>query len=338
MNSKKEIPVFFSADNNYVPCLTVAMKSLIENSSEKNNYKIIILNSGISEENKRELRKMETNNIRISFTNVDSKVKRIEDELKLRLRDYYSVAIYYRLFIPSIFPEYDKVIYLDSDIVVNCDIAELYNKDMGDNIIGAVKDMTINTNKDFIEYSKIAIGVEAEKYINSGMLLINVKAMRENKIEQKFLYLLTKYNLETAAPDQDYLNVLCKDKIYYLDEVWDKMPDFGDRIPVKDLKIIHYNMFRKPWHYADVPYSEEFWKYAKMTKFYDLLQDQLASYTDEQKAKDLEGVGKLVELTKKIIRQDIKFADIGAEAKLLDLETNNNAEEEGSFSSLFNWI
>ena len=70
------------------------------------------------------------------------------------------------LFIPSIFPEYDKVIYLDSDIVVNCDIAELYNKDMGDNIIGAVKDMTINTNKDFIEYSKIAIGVEAEKYIN----------------------------------------------------------------------------------------------------------------------------------------------------------------------------
>ena len=111
MNSKKEIPVFFSADNNYVPCLTVAMKSLIENSSEKNNYKIIILNSGISEENKRELRKMETNNIRISFTNVDSKVKRIEDELKLRLRDYYSVAIYYRLFIPSIFPEYDKVIY-----------------------------------------------------------------------------------------------------------------------------------------------------------------------------------------------------------------------------------
>ena len=155
---------------------------------------------------------------------------------------------------------------------------------------------------------------------NSGLiskylmeLLINVKAMRENKIEQKFLYLLTKYNLETAAPDQDYLNVLCKDKILYLDEAWDKMPDFGEKPPVDELKIIHYNMFRKPWHYADVPYSECFWKYAKETPYYDILMKERENFTKEQMEQDELGSQKLVEYTEKIMKQDLKFVDISHE-------------------------
>ena len=61
------------------------------------------------------------------------------------------------------------------------------------------------------------------------------------------------------------------------------MPDFGDYIDEKDLHLIHYNMFRKPWHYSDVPYSDVFWKYAKETNYYDILQKDLDSYTDEQK-------------------------------------------------------
>lgn len=265
MNIKQEIPVFFSCDDNYVPYLTVAIYSLIEHSSKYNNYRIIVLNSGMSKKNQEEIILMSTKNVKISFEDISKSLKDINDELKLRLRDYYSIAIYYRLFIPNLFPMYEKAIYLDADMLILDDVAKLYNMDMEDNLLMAVTDATVNNSEDFKKYSKIALGIKPKNYINSGMLVMNLREMRRAKIEQKFIYLLVKYNFEVAAPDQDYLNVLCKDKIKYINETWDKMPDFGSKIPGKDLHIIHYNMMRKPWYYEDVPYSDLFWKYAKQS-------------------------------------------------------------------------
>lgn len=337
MKIKQEIPIFFSSDDNYVPCLSVAVKSLIDHASAENNYRIIVLHTGMKEKSIEELKTLETKNVKFSFENVSKKVKGIEKDLELRLRDYYSVAIYYRLFIPSMFPEYQKAIYLDADIVILDDIAKMYNIDMKGNILAAVSDATINNTNDFIIYAKQALGVIPPKYFNSGVLLMDLRKMREEKIEEKFLYLLVKYNLETAAPDQDYLNILCKDKVLYLDETWDKMPDFGEYIEEEKLHIIHYNMFRKPWHYEDVPYSEVFWKYAKQTKYYDKLQKELKSYTEFDKAEDLEGVGKLVELTKRIIKQDIKFIDVADDIKNYDALLEEEGEE-GSLQGILDLI
>ena len=335
MNIKQEIPIFFSCDDNYVPCLTVAIKSLIDHTSKENDYSIIILNRGLSKENQKELKQMATSNVKINFEDVSKSMEKINNELQLRLRDYYSAAIYYRLFIPSLFPIYEKAVYLDADMIILDDIANLYNIDMGDNLLMATTDATVNDSEDFRKYSKIALGIEPKNYINSGMLVMNLREMRKAKIEQKFIYLLLKYNFEVAAPDQDYLNVLCKDRIKYIDEHWDKMPDFGARIPQEDLHIIHYNMFRKPWHYADVPYSDAFWHYAKQTKYYDSLQAKLNAYTDEQKAADLAGVEGLVNLTNNIITQDVKFVDVAHEVNFLD---NEEYTLDEGFSNVFEAI
>ena len=335
MNIKHEIPIFFSCDDNYVPYLTVAIKSLIEHTSKENDYSIIVLNTGLNKQNQKELKQMATENVKINFEDVSESLKDINKELKLRLRDYYSVAIYYRLFIPSLFPVYEKAIYLDADMVILDDIANLYNMDMGKNLLMAVTDATVNDSEDFRKYSKIALGIEPKKYINSGMLVMNLREMRKEKIEQKFIYLLLKYNLEVAAPDQDYLNVLCKNRIKYISETWDKMPDFGARIPEEELHIIHYNMFRKPWHYADVPYSDVFWRYAKGTKYYEPLQEKLKNYTEEQKAADLQGVKGLVDLTNNIIKQDIKFVDVIHEVDYIDDDEYDGDEE---FSNIFGLI
>ena len=306
-----EIPIFFAADDNYIPCLAVAIQSLKDNANNNTLYKLIILHSDMSENKINEVMSFGTDNIKIELKNIAPTISKLEKDLDLRLRDYYSSAIYYRMFIPSLYPEYDKAIYLDSDIVLLDDIKNFYQTDLGTNLVGAIVDSVVKYTPVFHEYVLKNLGVEYTKYFNSGVLLMNLKEMRNSHIEDKFIKILTKYNCDSIAPDQDYLNVLCKDKVTYLPVTWDKMPDFGDYIDEKDLHLIHYNMFRKPWHYSDVPYSDIFWKYAKETNYYDILQKDLDSYTDEQKKNDLDGASLMQENSQRIISlPDGKFIDI----------------------------
>ena len=320
MDINQEIPIFFSSDDNYVPYLAVAIRSLIDHTTQNNMYRIIILNTGMNESNQKKLKQMETKNVKINFENISNSVQNIDTELKIRLRDYYSIAIYYRLFIPSLFPMYEKAIYLDADMIILNDVAKLFEIDMEDNLLIATSDSTVNDTEIFKKYTKVALGIEPKKYINSGMLVMNLRGMRQEKIEKKFIYLLLKYNLEVVAPDQDYLNVLCKDRIKYINETWDKMPDFGKKIPQDDLHIIHYNMTRKPWHYDDVPYSDVFWQYAKKTEFCDSIKKEFISYTDEQKESDQIVMKNLANLANKIMDQDVKIIDVVHETNIFETE------------------
>lgn len=311
----QEIPVFFSADDNYVPCLYTAIKSMIHNWKKNNKIKVIVLNSEITEKSKQEIKNLESEKIKIQFKDISKEIEKIKEDLSLRLRDYYSSTIYYRMFIPTLFKEYDKAIYMDSDVILQDDISNFYNIDLKDNYVAAIRDEVINSEDVFKNYSKIAIGIEPEDYFNSGVLLMNLKEMRKAKIEEKFVYLLTKYNLDTVAPDQDYLNILCKDKVVRLPEIWNKMPDFGEKFDSSEIHLIHYNMFRKPWHYDDVPYSECFWKYAKETPYYQNLINELNNYSEQQKENDQIGVQNLKEYARRITKKDVKFVDILKEIK-----------------------
>ena len=284
---KSEIPIFFSTDDNYIPCLSVAIHSLEANASDENNYRIIILHTGMSLLGKMELKRLETDNVRISFQNISHITNKMSKDLKLRLRDYYSETIYYRMFIPSMFPEYEKAIYLDGDIILQDDIANLFNIDLKDNLLGAAIDYVVNTTPEFVAYSDAALGLPAKHYFNSGVLVMNLREMRKARIEEKFITMLLNYNLDTIAPDQDYLNVLCKDRVTYFSDTWNKMPDFGKMYDISELHLIHYNMYRKPWHYKDMPYEEAFWKYAKETSYYEKLLKERSEYTEEQKANDI---------------------------------------------------
>ena len=310
MNRPNEIPVFFASDDNYIPCLAVAIHSLEKNASKKNNYKLIILHSGMSEKGKQEIKEFEQENIKIDFKDISNIENDLKDDLALRLRDYYSSTIYYRIFIGSLFPEYHKAVYIDSDVVLLDDIANLYNTDLEGNIIGAIPDGVVHDSKKLQDYVEVNDGVENKKYFNSGVLVIDLDKFRETRVEERFVRILTKYNCDTIAPDQDYLNILCKDKVKYLPLSWDKMPDYCEHLDEKDLHLIHYNMFRKPWHYRDVEYSDIFWKYAKETKYYDELKKELESYTDEQRQKDAKGAENMVAMAENIMKSNQKFTDI----------------------------
>lgn len=286
------IPIFFATDDNYAPYLGVTLRSLIDNASKDYFYKIHILITSINEENERILKGFECENVSIEFFNVTAKLDNIGS--KLYLRDYYSKATYYRFFIPALFPEYKKALYLDCDIIVVEDISKLYNMDLGNNYVGAIYEEVMATVKVFGNYVEQALGIDTMNYFNAGILLMNLEQFRKQDIEGKFVELLSKFKF-AVTQDQDYLNVLCKDKVAYFDLGWNKTPIESDFIE-SELKIIHYKIAWKPWHYDNVLYGDYFWKYAKKTEYYDLIMAEKNNYTEAQKQRDIDAYDRLVSL------------------------------------------
>lgn len=208
-NNLEVIPIFFAVDDGYIPFLAVALQSLIENSSKNYYYSIKILYTNIKEENKKKISKYKKENVNIEFVDLNYYIEKVKD--KLYTRDYYTKTTYFRLFIPNLYPQYNKAIYLDSDIVVLGDIAELYNVEMEDNLVA-------------------------------------------------------------AAPDD---------------------------MKEEDIKLIHYNLAYKPWHFENVLYKEHFWKYAQKTEFYKQIDEIRKNYTEEERFKDMEQYKKLQDLAQK---------------------------------------
>ena len=260
-NNMKVIPIFFAVDDTYIPFFAVSLKSLIDNSSEKNKYEIKVLSSNISEENILKIKKYEKENISIEFVDLNNQLKEIES--KLYTRNYYSNTTYYRLFIPTLYPQYKKILYLDSDTIILSDVANLYNKQIGDNLLAGVADGAVQTVKVFQDYVEKVVGViDYNNYFNAGVLLMNLEELRKYKFQEKFLYLLEKIKFEVAQ-DQDYLNRLCKGRIKIINSAWNKMPITVGKTENEQPKIIHFNLGFKPWHFDDIPYQEHFWHYAK---------------------------------------------------------------------------
>ena len=303
---KKNIPIFFSCDDNYVPFLGVAIRSLIDNTSKDNNYYIYILHSKMSLENMKIITGMEKENVSICFYDVSEKLIKYGE--KLNLRDYYTVSIYFRLFIPDMFPRLKKAIYLDADMVILEDIAKLYDIELYDNLLGGVPDAIIASRKEFRDYAELGCGIYPyTKYFNSGMMLMNLEAMRDFDLEGKFEYLFNTYRFETVCPDQDYLNVICKDRVLYLDEGWDKMAIDGS---YENPMIVHYNNFAKPWQQDGINYADFFWKYAKETPYYDEIVNMRKGFNEEKLLAQVKGGEELVKSTIRIVNSKRNFKKV----------------------------
>ena len=291
--NKYTIPIFITIDNNYVPYAEILIRSIKENSSKDYNYNIHILHGKLSQKDKVVLKSLEDDNYRILFREMKEVLEHITDRIENRFKNTYTPEIYFRLFIPEIFTEYDKGIYLDSDIVVPGDISELYNNNLENYLIGACIDKSVQDIPEIMNYYENAVGINRNEYVNSGVLLMNLKELREKKFTRHFLNLLNKYHFDTVAPDQDYLNVICYGKILYLEEEWDAMPTEGGK-ELKNPKLIHYNLFQKPWCYDNIGYEDYFWKYAKKSKYYNQILEYKKNYSKEQIKRDQEALNLII--------------------------------------------
>lgn len=121
---KKEntIPIVFSFNDEYSKYFAVALQSIIENSNPIDKYDIVALISDVSEDNQQILLNMIPKNFSLRFFEMNSYISKKFANIKLKTLQYYSADIYFRLFIPFLFKDYKKVLYLDSDIVIETDI------------------------------------------------------------------------------------------------------------------------------------------------------------------------------------------------------------------------
>lgn len=293
----KEIPIFFAVDDGYCPFLAVALQSMLDNSSPENTYLIKILHTDISEENKKKIGKYERANVDIEFVDLNYYIKKVKD--KLYTRDYYSATTYFRLFLPNLYPQYDKVLYLDSDIVILDDIAKLYNTDMGDNLVAAAPDDVVISNPIFRDYAEKVVGVaDCNRYFNAGVLLMNLHQLRRFKFQEKFTYILERIRFEVAQ-DQDYLNRLCKGRVKIVDRTWNRMPIPDPKIRTEDVRLVHYNLAFKPWHFEDILYQEFFWMYAQQTEYIDAIHEIKEKFTEEDRIRGEQSHERLIRLAKR---------------------------------------
>ena len=280
---KQIIPICFASDDNYIPFLSVAIASLLENANKKNFYKIYVLTTQLKQENIDRIQKLKTPNSKIEFISLAKEMDKIQG--MFHLRDYYSKESYYRIFIPNIFPEYSKVLYLDCDITVTGDISKLYNTEIHGYYVGAVVEEVMLTYDVFGDYVEKCDGLKRNKYFNSGVLLINCHRWRAKMIAERFVDLLHLYKFRLVQ-DEDYLNVLCKDNVKWISLGWNKTgyknPSFND----SELNLLHWKINWRPWKYKDVDYEDYFWKYAKMTDFYDQLIEMRDTRSPELKEQD----------------------------------------------------
>ena len=307
---KTTIPIFFTIDKDYAPYLSVAIASLIENASLDYNYNIHVVYESITEDSIAKLKTLETKNAKIIFTEMKKELDCITNRKENLLKaDIFTLTIYFRLFIPCMFPEYDKAIYIDSDTCITGDISELYNIDLKDNLFGGCTDISCQDNELLCKYFETNAGSNIKEYINSGVLLMNMKKLREVEFERHFLYLLNKYHFDTVCPDQDYINAMAKGKILYLNNEWDAMPT-GRHLVFENPKIVHYNLFFKPWHHDNIDYEEYFWKYANKSLIKEEILKEKENYTKEKQEEDAKMLDNLVSRASEIMQNETTFKTV----------------------------
>ena len=273
---KEKITVFFAVDDNYIDFLSITITSIIDNAKdERYSYNFYILHNGLSKESKKKIKHLSNHRFKIYFFNVLGHLSSLESRFKVR--DYYTMTTYYRLLIPDAFFYIDKALYLDCDIVVLDDLSKLYNYDIGNNLIGAVPDASVQIVPEFITYVNKALKIEKEKYFNAGVLIMNLKRMRQTHLLRK-IFEISKKVVFNIAQDQDLLNVICKDQVFYVPGEWNVMP-IGGRIP--NPSLIHYNLIYKPWKREDVLYQEHFWRYAGKLQLDNVIIDTLKNIPPE---------------------------------------------------------
>lgn len=273
---KQAIPVFFSINSYYTPFAGVAIKSLVENASETYSYIVRVLHKDLTTENIIQLEALSSAKVHIICVNVSG----FSETQELGAFNRFSEEALYRICIPKWFPNIEKAIYLDSDIIVRSDLYLLYNVPIVNYAMGVVRDYLTAYEETYV---KKYVEIDVNKYFNSGVLLLNCDYFRKKDLLSKCLDIY-RSRKELRYLDQDILNIVCADQVLYLEQGWNLQRHHMDHAlkeeyaknyvrGLDEMHILHFTSEKKPWAYTDIQFAEEFWKYAAKTSFfYEILK------------------------------------------------------------------
>lgn len=287
---KNNTAIVFMSSNYYVPYLTVSIQSIVDHSSLDNNYDIIVLHKGIIPRNQDIIKNhfKSNSNVSIRFFNPAAIVA--ESSFYVAAATYSEEA-YYRVLVPWIMSMYSKAITLDCDLIAQADLADLYNTQLGPKeYCGAAIDfvyqgMLNGTVPDQLDYTKKEIGIQDPyKYINTGVMLLNLQALRKRFTVKYILEYLSTHKFRIQ--EQDALNALFENHIKYIDMRWNYYVEVNDFLKIcvkyapaeseeeyknsaKNPYVIHYANNPKPWNAPLVMFGECWWEIARNTPFYE---------------------------------------------------------------------
>jgi lipopolysaccharide biosynthesis glycosyltransferase len=275
------IVVVCAADNLYAMPLAVAARSALENLNPQRDMTLFIIDGGISLHNRRKiLASLDSKRCRVQFIpKPDDLLGKIqvlryfETEDGFKEQTYITLTAYYRLLIPELLPDdLEKAIYLDCDLVVQGDLSQVWESEMGDNYLLAVQDLWTPIAKlGLLNHEELNISLEA-KYFNSGIMLLNLQQWRANRMSTQLISYLREKRDRIRFHDQDVLNAVMAGHWGELDLRWNVTPGIHNTYwqksaspseqdalsqAVSNPGIIHYAMVSKPWNnrYTGFEYS-----------------------------------------------------------------------------------
>ena len=297
-------------NDKYVPYGGVVIRSIVDNCDPDRFYDLLIMEPDITDENKEKIASLVSDhaNFQIRFVNVKKGITSI----KFNTWGHFSMASYIRLLLLSdFFKNYDKMAFLDSDIICQHDIADLYDTDMGSDLVAAVDDVLMKWELSLEsigingfapimprdEYLRDYLGLGSDMfYYNAGVMVLNLNGLRDINACEKAIFKAASKGY--IYQEQDIFNEMTVGRVRRLEYNWNligvhKKDDVFAILDDECLKkysaawddpyIIHYAGRRKPWTHREILCVDNFLFYAKKTIWYSSILESLDARPENDK-------------------------------------------------------
>lgn len=286
------VTVVFQTSRVFCPYAAVTIQSIIDTATDRFTYDIIVTSLDIDEKNANIISSLADGKKNISIRVFNISEYRNMYSIKGNRR--FGSETWTRVFLADIMPKYNKVIDLDSDMIIRQDIGELFETDISKYYIAGVQDLFVfysyygsYINGKFKTYLKEKINLDnVRDYVNAGCLIFNLEKIRRDYPLPDILDIISEKNFDIL--EQDTFNYIFKNNILHIDMSWNYLVDsinvvgYADKGAPCDLKIlhdkaeenikiIHYAAPEKPWDFPENPYAIEFWECARRTPYYSCL-------------------------------------------------------------------
>ena len=273
------IPIVLSSDEWYAPFMYTTILSILKNGYSFYSF-FLIVTQKFPKIYRKDIIKLKRKYAKCSFHFIYMKKEFNDITMKIK---HITLTTYYRLLIGDLLPkEFDKCIYLDVDVCVQKDLSELFNIKLGDNYLAGVVSASYFYNEK--KNCKRLNLPSMKKYLNAGVLLMNLKQIRKDNMTKKFIE-LSKRNF--SSQDQDVLNIACYGKILTIEPKYNaqvktlkennpllrKLFKEGEIMEAKyEPHIIHYSNKEKPWNSLEIYMGKYWWDIAKKTPYNNFIQ------------------------------------------------------------------
>lgn len=276
---KKKLNIVMTTDENYIIPTMVTISSIISSANDNVIFNIYILcKKELMNNPKNILGSLEKYNDRIKIKYIPIQDERLDKAVTMA---HIPVASYYRLYISKFLLE-DRCLFVDGDMIIKSDLQSVYDIDLDDYYIAAVRDMGIqNHKKDYKNYAQYLNIPTMDNYVNAGFMLFNLKKIRQDHLEEK---MITAVSYGYKYMDQDILNKYCYGKIKILPNEYDFFTEYYDDTITKNIFVYHFTGAFKPWICTRLSINMLWWEEAKRvlnTSAYEEIRHNAEKYETE---------------------------------------------------------